>query len=115
MKIKILLEDKTEKIVDLFEITYECSPDRFKSLRLSNGAFPDNVILDYKDQSVTIPKDFLAGSENEDIVDFLEHANQFLSLETGSVLTKNWFCYPKGHSLSDLMFFVQGLSRSRRN
>jgi hypothetical protein len=63
MKIRVYIDNK-ETILELFNITFEVSEDRFKSLRLSHGSYPDIAILDYKDQVVEIRDDFIVNKED---------------------------------------------------
>lgn len=109
MQVKIHLGD-TSKIVELFQVTFECAPDRFKSLRLSEGAFPDYVELDFKDEVPVFKEDFLV-NKNEDLQTI---KNMFANVKVtesdgGRYLKENWFCFPSGTPILEVVDFIDRL------
>lgn len=102
--------------VQLFEITFEEKEDRFKSLRLSKGTYPDNVDLDYKDQSVDFKSDFLANpKEDYETLQEFYASLMWKTVEDEEVLDSNWFCFKKGTPRKEVAFFMQTLDRSIRS
>lgn len=102
MKIRVYINNESQ-ILELFNVCYEVQPDRFKSLRLSHGHYPDNVMLDYEDQEVEIRDDFIV--DPEDLKSELKEHRRFLKTEVVNdiqVLKENWFCWKKGTPVSDI-------------
>lgn len=112
MKIKIYVNNEA-KLVELFEITYETAPDRFKSLRLSNGIYPNHTFLDYKDLEVSIKSDFLH-IENEEELRQLHEMYKHVQFDEDKKLINNWLGYKEGTLQSDISFDLQANGRRFR-
>ncbi len=106
MQIRVYIDNEPQ-ILELFNVTYEESDNRFKSLRLSHGHYPDNIFLDYKDQTVEIRNDFIVNPE--DLEGEMEEHQAHLKttfLDDVEVLKENWFCWSRGTPIFDIQYFI---------
>lgn len=113
MKINIHVDNQI-KTVELFQVTYETQPDRFKSLRISKGTYPSNALLDYKDASAVIEKDFVVDEASFDEALSLLSNDLFIDFNDTLVLKNNWFCFEKGTLKSEIDTFFQMIGRTYR-
>lgn len=111
MKLNVYIEGK-KHTVELFNITYECSKERFRSLRASKGSFPSWAILDIEDLDVEIKNDFYIETD-EHKSEIIEMSKQIVTIENENfekVLEDNWFCFDAGQPLSVVEEFIQIIS-----
>lgn len=110
MKIKIYI-NKEPIVVELYEVTYEYKPDQFKSLRLSNGTYPDFVDLDYKDNVPKIlPDFFVSGNDISELFDMFSKVKTKEDSSTkGVVIDENWMCFQKGTPVIYIQMFLKNL------
>lgn len=106
MQIRVYIDNKS-KILELFNVTYEESDGRFKSLRLSHGHYPEKAFLDYKDQSVEIRNDFIVNPEDLE-GELGEHQTHLKTevIDNVEVLKENWFCWSRGTPVFDIQYFI---------
>lgn len=96
------------KTVSLFEIVYECEPERFKSLRLSKGSFPSNVVLDYKDHVVSFEQPFLSDlNDIDELVEWFE----LLNFDGSNQLKTNWFIWNKGTKKEVISRYIENIKK----
>ena len=110
MKIKINVNDE-EKIVELFQVTYECAPERFKSLRISEGSYPTGLNLDFEDEIAIIKDDFLVDLKS----DIQSLKDMMVNIETTnkdgqSTIKNNWFHFPAGTLILDVVNWIDDIS-----
>lgn len=96
MKIKIYV-DNEEKIVEHYEVCFEVAEDRFKSLRINNGHYPENSSLDYKDKTAFIIEDFIVDHSKEGMEELKSAFNMIKTEKQDDtlVIKEPWFGFKK--------------------
>ncbi len=103
MKINVVKNGK-KVLVDTSTITFQCGEDRYKSLKASNGFYPEYATLEVGDDIVTIAEE--APSEycnweitelREGYLDIVKRQNKSIENEAGDdILIENYFGFDAG-------------------
>lgn len=91
------------KVVDIKEVTFEVSEDRFLSLKASDGSYPAFELLEHQDDIVVIKDDFFIRSETNRLKLFsmIENVDK-VTLNDTVCIKDNWFCFDAKTPLSTI-------------